>query len=596
MGLFVLSIGILFSASFFFGASGVSGACERASADDIRKNVNSRLAPINPEFLKYRETRKNRPENNAFNGGKRLNGGVPSPVDLSHTNRKAGDDNTGNAGDVHYPSYYDLRREDNRVTHVKDQHGFPACWIFAAFASLESCLLPVATEPVDFSEWHMAKNHGFDYTVEEAGNSYMTTAYLIRWHGPVNESTVPYADPFVNPYLYYPPVKHVQQAVFLPERNDSLDNGTIKYFITAYGPVDFAYMWVFASFNDTTNAIYTPNNGEQNHRLAIVGWDDNYPAGNFLYRPPGDGAFICRNSWGDDWAEGGYCYISYYDASFQHFICFNNAVSVHNYSTIYQHDPLGQTRTWGGIESWGANVFTADDNHPLEAVGFYAVDGNMNYEISIYKNVNTDGGNPTHGTLAASQTGALTYAGYYTIKLDTKVPLLFGETFSVVVKFRNSSYPYSVPIEAPIYDHSSGASALRGQSYVSEDGIYWDDLIDEVAGSNVCIKAYSEYKQPDLALQVERKSIKGWIIVRYYAEIDIQVQNINEVTISKLEIYRNVSNGAFELLHEVDAGQLVNGAYNYQDKYLDRGTQYSYRVVAYDGNGLPFSTSVTISI
>ena len=39
-----------------------------------------------------------------------------------------------------------------------------------------------------------------------------------------------------------------------------------------------------------------------NHSLLIVGWDDNLgPAG----------AWIVKNSWGDDWGMNGYCYIAY---------------------------------------------------------------------------------------------------------------------------------------------------------------------------------------------------------------------------------------------------------------------------------------------
>ena len=43
-----------------------------------------------------------------------------------------------------------------------------------------------------------------------------------------------------------------------------------------------------------------------NHDVVIIGWDDNYPQENFTTHPEGDGAFICKNSWGEEFGEDGY--------------------------------------------------------------------------------------------------------------------------------------------------------------------------------------------------------------------------------------------------------------------------------------------------
>ena len=42
-----------------------------------------------------------------------------------------------------------------------------------------------------------------------------------------------------------------------------------------------------------------------NHAVALVGWDDAYPRGNFRDPPPGDGAWLAKNSWVEDWGDGG---------------------------------------------------------------------------------------------------------------------------------------------------------------------------------------------------------------------------------------------------------------------------------------------------
>lgn len=51
------------------------------------------------------------------------------------------------------------------------------------------------------------------------------------------------------------------------------------------------------------------------HEITIVGWDDNYSKDNFSVTPPGNGAFLVKNSWDVDWGDSGYFYISYYDKS-----------------------------------------------------------------------------------------------------------------------------------------------------------------------------------------------------------------------------------------------------------------------------------------
>ena len=70
------------------------------------------------------------------------------------------------------------------------------------------------------------------------------------------------------------------------------------------------------SYNSKTNAKYykrgvSPNNG--GHAISIIGWDDNFSKDNFTIKPEHDGAFILLNSWGSEWGENGYYYVSYDD-------------------------------------------------------------------------------------------------------------------------------------------------------------------------------------------------------------------------------------------------------------------------------------------
>lgn len=53
-----------------------------------------------------------------------------------------------------------------------------------------------------------------------------------------------------------------------------------------------------ANFNYATGAQYVDQFTMPNHGVSIVGWNDNYAASNFQTAPQGNGAFLCRNSWG----------------------------------------------------------------------------------------------------------------------------------------------------------------------------------------------------------------------------------------------------------------------------------------------------------
>ncbi len=452
-------------------------------------NEKQALAPINPEFLKYLDDVEKGSIRIFSDEGHRL-GEIPPPVNLSHiigTVEKRIDRS--------YPATYDLRNL-NKLTPVKDQGGCGSCWAFATYGSLESYLMPLQQK--NFSEQHLISNHGFDYTECEGGNNFMSAAYLARWEGPLSESDVPYiysshgnvdSNPGKEGFALQ---KHVQQVTLLPNRINYLDNDTIKHFVTTYGAVYISMRWDGYYYNPSAASYYCNASGSTNHGVAIVGWDDNYNKSNFNIIPPGDGAFIVRNSWGPAWGESGYFYLSYYDVVFVPRASFNNAEEVYNYSRIYQYDPLGWAVSYGGSSTvhWGANIFTALDGKPLRAVSFYTTDSNVNAAVYVYKNVSgsTD---PRNGTLAASKTGTWTYPGYFTVVLDSPVALNTGEKFSVVIKFENSSYLYPIALEYPLSDYSSTATSNSGESFVSPNGTSWSDITSLYSNTNVCIKAFA---------------------------------------------------------------------------------------------------------
>jgi C1A family cysteine protease len=416
-----------------------------------------------------------------------------------------------------YPTRYDLRTL-GKVSAVEDQYPCGTCWTFGAFGSLESYLLPTST--TQFSENHLRNYH--DFTVKDCckndGGSFLKAgAYLARWGttemdangkliqaGPVERVCDPYLTP---PYASIPCtsattcpiVEHVQNVYTLPLKQSPTDNNVIKSALMTYGGIATSmYIDEHTAFsaskpspywNNDTSAYYWNGRLTSNHGVMIVGWDDNYPATNFATTPPGNGAYIVKNSWGMSFGQSGYFYVSYYDTAMGHVsLAVFTAEPTTNYNTNYQYDPFGVVTRYGyGTNvAYGANVFNATSDGTLKAISFWAPDFGTSYTASIYTNPTAN--NPASGTLASTISGAVGYAGYYTEPLNTTVPLTRGETFSVVIKFTTPGdpMPVTVQIKKAGYDDAAPPTPT-GVSFVSRDGTTWTDLttIDPSSACNI---------------------------------------------------------------------------------------------------------------
>ena len=408
----------------------------------------------------------------------------------TNTNTLTVVDNSEGISDV--PPSYDLRTR-LRVSEVRNQGTYGTCWAFAAISALESSLMP--EENLLFSVDHMSMSNSFNVNQYDGGEYTMGMAYLAAWQGPVYEKYDPYGDGAVDESLS--PVKHVQEIRII----DGKDYQGIKEAVFKYGGVQTSlYSNISSSkgnskyFNKDTNAYCYMGSEKPNHDVVIIGWDDNYPKENFNVDLEGDGAFICQNSWGNEFGDDGFFYVSYYDTNIgTHNEVYTGVENPDNYDNIYQSDLCGWVGKMGydKEDMYGANVFTATSDQNIKAASFYATASDTSYELYIVNDFKDEYSFADRKKVAE---GTLENAGYYTIKFDEEVPVTEGERYAVVLHINTPESTHPMAIE---YD--SGESYLKdvdlddGEGYISYDGAAFIN-VKEKQDCNLCIKAFSDNK------------------------------------------------------------------------------------------------------
>ena len=395
------------------------------------------------------------------------------------------------------PARYDAR-EEGRTALVEDQGELGTCWSFASLTALENALLP--KEEWDFSEDHMSHNPNFALGQKKGGEYTMSMAYLLSWLGPVTEEQDPYGDGVSPEGLL--PVKHVQEIRILPEN----DREMIKRGVLACGGIQSSLYTTMQNgqsqsehYNEETCAYCYPYKTEHNHDIVIVGWDDNFPKEAFRTEVEGNGAFLCENSWGKEFGENGFFYVSYYDANLGGTnIIYTGIESTDNYGGIYQSDLCGWIGQMGYGEdtAWAANIYTASQSEEVAAVGFYATGENTSYQIYVKGHISQDPASQLKDRPKILAEGKLSQAGYYTIPLNKGVSVDAGERFAVVIRLTTPGSVHPIAIE---YDPGDGKSHINledGEGYISFEGAHWERA-EEKQSCNICLKAYTIRKNTE---------------------------------------------------------------------------------------------------
>lgn len=397
-------------------------------------------------------------------------------------------DLTRNEPEILLPSAYDMRDYD-RVSKVRDQGRFGTCWAFASLGALESTLLP--EDRNEFSTDHMTLCNSYSLDLNKGGENAMSIAYLAAWQGPVYEKDDPYGDGVANENLKA--VKHLEEAIVINNR----DMDVLKTAIYRYGGIETS-LYLQMSYTDTPSEYYSEStsayyyNGllEPNHDVVVVGWDDDFKKENFAVQPKHNGAFICKNSWGKEFGEDGYFYVSYDDVNLcNKAVVYSRVGEADNYDKIYQSDLLG----WVGLMGFGkeeayfANVYKAGAKEELAAVSFYATDSNTEYEVYLVQDFKNADSLRNRKFLVS---GSMQYAGYYTIDLPEAVRLEDYKEYAVVVKIKTPGVEHPIAIEYNADERTTHFDITDGKGFISLYGELWHSA-EETQSCNVCLKAFT---------------------------------------------------------------------------------------------------------
>ena len=385
---------------------------------------------------------------------------------------------------------YDYRTV-GRSPSIKDQGYLSTCWAVASLSALESFLLP--NEDIKLSADHMSIQNNFSNTQSDGGNYTMSMAYLVGWQGPILEADDPYGDGISVEGIA--PIKHVQGIQIIKEK----DYEKIKEMVYKYGAIQTSiylametqYMPSIYYNQDTYSYCYT---GEEspNHEVIIIGWDDTYPVENFNGIAKNNGAFICQNSWGTKFGEEGIFYVSYEDFNIGKYnLAYTRIDEPSNYDNIYQTDLCGWVGQLGYDKNtvYFANIYTTPKQEKLAAVGFYATNTELSYEIYIVRDFKDETSFKSKEIL---QVGSIENVGYYTIDIKDKIILEKDEKYAIVVNVKRKKGTASVAVE---YEEEASyvqkIDLENGEGYISADGKTFERTESKYK-SNVCLKAYTD--------------------------------------------------------------------------------------------------------
>ena len=464
---------------------------------------------------------------------------------------------------------------------VKDQANFGTCWDFSTIAPVEFREINKgsADKSIDLSELYLGlgiykirenpivgnedaiseiipilpdgEKASDAFLLNVGGNHWITGQYLSKGFGFISEEDLPYAesDEDIDDYTRDPRFddennlnidldaladKEIYDLTDLYQVNIHDENGMkiVKEAVMQNGAVGIGFNPGTSSvelftrcYKTETHAFYCEREGNADHLVTVVGWNDNFSRENFVNDPGGDGAWLVRNSWsipGSDFYNfSKYFWLSYYDKGLRDgAYIFEVTKDVNRYDNNYYYDTQIHYYDCISDDISVANVYKVqkDSNEYLNEVTLEFLEP-TDYEIEIYRNLK-DRSSPVSGIKVEKSTtkGEFALPGIYTVPLAAPALLEKDTYFSVVVRTGSCSVCFESNLDWPKVKVKCGIK--KGQSYILDE-TEWLDLADfdewaEGSGrGNFCISAHTVFTD-DADIEVKVKDTSGKEVTLIY--------------------------------------------------------------------------------
>ncbi len=264
------------------------------------------------------------------------------------------------------------------------------------------------------------------------------------------------------------------------------------------------------------SCMYDDEHTKRNHAVSVVGWDDDFSKDNFKDTPVNivkvaageepsipteNGAWLVKNSYGTDYGDDGYVWISYENKAFESTDTTKQTVKVfdfadaNNYGYVYQYDGSVGTKAYK-VSHVAARYHTKDVPEMLGAAGIALQSANVDYTVSVYTGL-SDLSNPESGYKAYTKSGRTEYPGFYTVRFDDDVLLLPDTDFSIVWDVSVDGETASVYAEKAYEE--TGSPRLKFDARIGEHETFhritspnWTDPYTTSTKISYRLKAYTD--------------------------------------------------------------------------------------------------------